>query len=297
MTEEKNSKIVEKKTLSKTSSYLLRALVLLGLLMFGYFIFQNVKKHEAQKELQKFDNIDSEIFDLSISADDAQDGSGVHDFSDVAVNDLREKGAEFIYQMLLKNQVQISALSKQVDGLNEEISKYKNQQRISKMILLYVDLRQEFLNDKPFSKNLENFELVAASDSVLSEKISHLKTALKKFVAKKDLQKSFSKIIPELIVAKKINNDNSLISKFQAKLSKFIIIRRIDGKNPNEIDAKIVKIEKYLEEENYQEAMNILLSLEQKYHSAISNFLEDLSAVIEVQSIDKEILNYLKSLS
>lgn len=303
MSEENNQKKLPKTLAKKSQKILVGLVIFLSLIFFGYFgfkysVLQSVKKIEAQKDLQKFDNIESEIFDLSISSDDLGDAAGSpHDFSDIAVNELREKGAEFIYQMLLKNQVQIAHLDKKTQLLNDEIVKYKNQQKIAKMILTYVDLRQDIFGNKSYANNLQSFELLIAQDKNLSEKLSKLKESLEKFSSQKELQKSFSKIIPNLIIAKKDNGDGSFLSKVKSNISKLVIVRRIDGKNPQEIDAKIVKIEEYLAQENYQEAMNLLLSLEQKYHKVTHDFLNDLSAVIEVQEVDQEILNYLKSLS
>ncbi len=306
MTEEKSPKMLAdialKKPSKKAQLFLLKTAVIFSLLAFGYLgfrylVFQSAKKLESQKELQKFDNIESEIFDLSIPADDSENGSGVHDFSDMAVNDLREKGAEFVYQMLLKNQVQISVLTKKIENLDEEIVKYKNQQRISRMILLYIDLRNEIFSKKPFEKTIENFELVAINDGVLTNKIATLKESAKKFSSQSELKNEFSQIIPKLIIAKKIDKEGGFWAKIKAKISQLIVIRKLNGTNPEEIDSRIVKIEKLLTEEKYQEALTELLSFEQKYHEITSEFLDHLSAAIEIRSIDNEILNHLKSLS
>ncbi len=306
MTEEKSPKMLAdialKKPSKKAQLFLLKTAVIFSLLAFGYLgfrylVFQSAKKLESQKELQKFDNIESEIFDLSIPADDSENGSGVHDFSDMAVNDLREKGAEFVYQMLLKNQVQISVLTKKIENLDEEIVKYKYQQRISRMILLYIDLRNEIFSKKPFEKTIENFELVAINDGVLTNKIATLKESAKKFSSQSELKNEFSQIIPKLIIAKKINKEGGFWAKIKAKISQLIVIRKLNGTNPEEIDSRIVKIEKLLTEEKYQEALTELLSFEQKYHEITSEFLDHLSAAIEIRSIDNEILNHLKSLS
>jgi len=43
--------------------------------------------------------------------------------------------------------------------------------------------------------------------------------------------------------------------------------------------------------------MDSLLSLDQSYNQILSEFLSDLNVAAEVQKIDREILNYLKSLS
>jgi len=104
-------------------------------------------------------------------------------------------------------------------------------------------------------------------------------------------------LIPNLIIAKGSNIDGSIISRIRNNIAKLIIIRRIDGKKPQEIDATIVKIEKLLQEQNYQEALNNLVALDPLYHSVIVNFLDKLNVALEVQKIDQEILSYLKTLS
>jgi hypothetical protein len=75
------------------------------------------------------------------------------------------------------------------------------------------------------------------------------------------------------------------------------VIRRIDGKNPNDVDGIVAKTEKALHNENYQEALETLLTLDQTYHEILVNFLSELSADAEVKQIDFEILSHLKNLS
>ena len=147
------------------------------------------------------------------------------------------------------------------------------------------------------TNSLKNFETLAALDENLSSKVEKLKGALPEFSNQEKLSKSFAKLIPDLIVTKNNNPNPNLISKIRRNISKLVIIRKIDGKNNGEIDSSIVEIEKSLKEENYQEAMNSLLSLNQSYHDIIADFLDDLSVAIEVQKIDQEILTYLKSLT
>jgi hypothetical protein len=109
--------------------------------------------------------------------------------------------------------------------------------------------------------------------------------------------KSFSALIPELIAAKNFNPDGGILSKIRYNISRLIIIRRIDDKNPGDIDATITKVERFLREENYQDALTFLLSLDANYHEILKGFLDELSVFVEAQKIDEDILNYLKSLT
>lgn len=282
----------------KKQNSLIRLTVFIALIFFGYLGLTQWKasvarKIQAQREAAKFDNVESEIFDLSGEHEAAKD----ENLSDVGVNELRERGAEFIYQLLLKNQVQITELTSQVQAITAEMTKYKNQEKIGKMILTYVELRQAIFEGKPHDDALKNFAILATSDENLSSKIERLKVALPDFSTAENIEKTFAGLIPSLITAKENNGDDSLLAKIRRNIAKLVIIRKIDGKNSGEIDATIFKIEQLLKEKNYQEALNSLLSLDQNYHKITADFLNDLSVAIEVQKIDQEILNYLKSLT
>ena len=85
--------------------------------------------------------------------------------------------------------------------------------------------------------------------------------------------------------------------KINEKIAKIIIIRRTLVNNSGDIDDKIIIIENHLKAENYQEALTSILSLDQSYNEVFKNFLENLNSSLEVQKIDLEILNYLKSLN
>jgi hypothetical protein len=283
----------------KKQFFLVKIVVFLALIFFGYFGFKYwqisvEKKSQAKSQIEKFDNVESEIFDL---ADEYKNHSGADDLSDMTMNELKEKGAEFVYQMLLKNQVQIEDLRSQIQELKSEILKYKNQEKIGKMIFTYVDLRQNIFSGKSGEEELKTFELLISSDEILQNKITKLKSLLANFSNQEKLIAAFSDLIPELVIAKDNNPNPGIVAKIRRNLSKLIIVRRIDGENPNNIDGIIVKIEKSLQAENYQEAFNQALSLDQNYHKILKEFLDSLSVAVEVQKIDQEILNYLKTLS
>lgn len=283
----------------KKQFFLVKFVIVLALIFFGYFGFKYwqisaEKKLQAKSQIEKFDNVESEIFDL---ADEYKNHSGADDLSDMTMNELKEKGAEFVYQMLLKNQIQIEDLRSQIQELKSEILKYKNQEKIGKMIFTYVDLRQNIFSGKPWEEELKTFELLVASDENLQNKITKLKPLLVNFFAQEKLSQSFSSLIPELVINENKNPDPGIVARIRRNFSKLIVVRRIDGKNPNSIDGIIVKIEKSLQAENYQEAFNQALSLDQNYHEILKEFLDSLSVAVEVQKIDQEILNYLKTLS
>ena len=282
----------------KRQSFLTKLIILISLILFGYFGFKYWQAKAAQKQaarslVEKYDNVDSEIFDLSSDHEDVDS----HSLADLTVNELKEKGAEFIYQMLLKNQVQITDLREQILALKNDVKKYKNQERIGKLIFTYVDLRQTISAGKASAEEFKNFEMLTSFDENLQAKIAQLKPLLPNLRGREKLNKRFSALIPELIAAKNFNPDGGILSKIRYNISKLVIIRRIDDKNLGDIDATISKVERLLREENYQDALTYLLSLDANYHEILKGFLDELSVSAEAQKIDGDILNYLKSLT
>lgn len=299
MTEENTTENPVKKAEKKKQFFLTKLVIFLSLTIFGYFGFkyfqiERDKKIHEGKNSEKFDNSEGVIFDLS----DEAKGDSDHDLSDLTVTELKEKGAEFVYQMLIKNQVQIEDLRSQIQMLKGEILKYKNQEKIGKMILNYADLRDKIFAGKNYSSEIKTFEIITAFDANLQTKIDKLKASLPNFLTQEKLEQSFSDIIPDLITNKKEPTDsNSVIAKIRHNISRLVVIRRIDGKDAKDVDGIIVKIENSLRDKNYQEALNAALSLDESYHDILKKFLENLNAALEVQKIDEEILNYLKSLT
>ncbi len=264
-------------------------MILVCFLAVQFFQIKNKKlaNNGAQKESIE------DIFDLSDSYKNGEN----EDLSDLTINEMKEKGAEFVYQSILKNQVQINDLKQQIQNLNSEFSKYKSQEKLGKIIFAYIDFRRDLLGLKPYQQDLRNFEMIIFADQILQDKVEKLKPLLTNFNNQKQLQKSFKEIIPELLATNNSSGQNDFLSKVRHYISKLIVIRRIDGKNPNDIDGIILKIEQSLSEENYQEALNSSLLLDQNYHQIMTGFLEKLNNALEIQKIDQGILDYLKKLT
>ncbi len=289
MTEQTTSQ----KTPEKKSSILTKIILLIALIGGGLVAIKLWRKGSEQTKQEQ--GLDHDIIGL---AEGYADQGDQEDLSDLSVNELREKGAEFIYQMLLKNQLKIEDLSAQLQALKSEVLKYRNQEKLGKMILVYVDLREKILSEKVCSEEMKSFEILSASDEVLTAKIAKLKPLLSSFASQKKLEKNFANIIPELIINKKNSIANeSLVAKIQRNISRLVVLRRIDEKNPQEVDAVVVRIEKLLKQENYSDALSAALSLPADYNPILKNFLDELHASLEVRQIDQEILNYLKSLN
>jgi len=289
MTEQTTSQ----KTPEKKGSILTKIILLIALIGGGLVAIKLWRKDSEQTKQEQ--GLDHDIIGL---AEGYADQGEQEDLSDLSVNELREKGAEFIYQMLLKNQLKIEDLGAQLQALKSEVLKYRSQEKLGRMILIYVDLREKIISEKVYNEEMKSFEILSASDEVLTAKIAKLKPLLSNFASQKKLEKNFANIIPELIINKKNSVANeSLVAKIQRNISRLVVLRRIDEKNPQEVDAIVVRIEKLLKQENYSDALSAALSLPADYNPILKNFLDELHSSLEVKQIDQEILNYLKSLN
>ena len=288
------TKIEKKKSYFFTKTIIIFAIIFAGYIGFRYWKVKTLHRLEAQLESGKFDNIESEIFDLS-SDDKNHEENRLDDskLSDITLTELKEGGAEFIYQLLLKNQVQIGDLKNENQNLKLEFAKYKSQEKASKIIFIYVDLRQRFYAGENFSETLQSLETLTALDKNLQTKISELKPNLEKFHGSKILQQNFSALIPDLIATKNNDNNSGLIKKIRHNLSKLVVIRKLDA-NIQTVDGIIRTTENFIQEENFVEAFNSFLLLGSNYQEISPEFLEELKAAAEVQKIDQEILLYLR---
>jgi len=273
----------------------IEVLVAITLVIFGYFGYKywNISRQKVESEVTKNENHD--IFDF---ATDYKNSVESQDLSDMTVNEVKEKGAEFIYQLLLKNQLQINDLKQEILVLKDEFLKYKNREKIGKLIFGYIEFRQDLLSGRPYDESLKNLEMLAFANEVLQNKVAKIKPLLTNFLTQEKLQKSFNDIIPSLIADKnKDLADDNFVSKARRYLAKLIVIRRIDGKIENDVDGIILKIEKSLKATDNQAALNFALTLDEKYHTSLVEFLEKLHVAIEVNKLDQDILNHLKSLN
>lgn len=270
------------------------AIIFIGFVGLRYWKFKAMQRLNAQSEISKFDNIESEIFDLSgdnKNHDDAQfDDSKL---SDITLTELKEGGAEFIYQLLLKNQVQIGDLKNDIQNLKADFAKYKSQEKAGKIIFTYVDLRQRFYAGENFSETLKSLETLAALDKNLQEKIILLKPNLEKFGGSKVLLDNFTALIPDLIATKTNDPNSGLIKKIRHNLSKLVVIRKLDA-NTQSVDGIIRTTEEFLQNNDFVSALNSFVLLDQSYQQISPQFLETLKAAAEIQKIDQEILLYLR---
>ena len=112
MTEQTTSQ----KTPEKKGSILTKIILLIALIGGGLVAIKLWRKDSEQTKQEQ--GLDHDIIGL---AEGYADQGEQEDLSDLSVNELREKGAEFIYQMLLKNQLKIEDLGAQLQALKSEV--------------------------------------------------------------------------------------------------------------------------------------------------------------------------------
>lgn len=280
----------------KDNSTIKRLVLLLALIAISYLSFQYYKSNEARnfasQTAAKNEPLDNELFEVS-----GEYKGEDYDISDLTISEMRERGAEFIYQILLKNQLQIEGLKSDLKLVNQELLRYKNNQKITKTILVYVALRDDFLGQRDYAKNLENFEILTGGDQNLKTLSTDLKTNLPNFSNEEALRKSFKALIPELIAVKHHGNENNFVSNIRRNFTKLLIIRNSKNKVGDDIEAVILRVEGYLKEKNYDQAVLELTLVNAVYKEALKDFIDNLKITIEVKRIDREILNYLEKIS
>jgi hypothetical protein len=280
----------------KDNSTIKKLVVLLALTAALYLAFQYYKYYQARnlagQNVEKNDATENDLFEVS-----GEYKGEDYDLSDLTISEMREKGAEFIYQILLKNQLQIEGLKNDLKTVNQELLRYKNNQKITTAVLTYVQLRDNFFAEKNYAKNLENFEILTQGDKNLKTLTDDLKNNLAKFSSKEKLRQSFKNLIPELIAIKHHGSEDDFVANIRRNFSKLIVIRNSKNKVGNDIEAVILRVEGYLKEENYNQSALELTLVDAKYQAALKDFVESLKVAIEVNRIDGEILNYLEKIS
>jgi len=295
------NKTDQEKIVKKTKPrFILKIVIFLIILFFGYVLYGSIKQKisifDSEKNIKNTNisnsNDNSEILTLS----DEYKDQNLEAIDSLNLAELKEKGDEFIYQTLIKNQLQIEEINEKIRQLKNDFNKYKSQEKIAKIATSYIALREKIYAGSDYSEELKNFEISIIFDDNLKNKSDKLRKNLTSFLSDEKINENFAKIIPSLITKKYQNLGNDVWSKIKYNLSKIIIIRKINNEDISTIDGMVLKIENLLHNKKYQEALDNLLLLDQSYHEIIKDFLELLSASIEVRKIDQDILNYIKNL-
>ena len=295
------NKIDQEKVVKKTKTGLiLKVVIFLIILFFGYILYGSIKQKNfifnSEKSIKNSDNNNSSDNSEILTLSDEYKDQNSEAIDSLNLAELKEKGDEFIYQTLIKNQLQIEEINEKIRQLKNDFNKYKSQEKIAKITTSYISLREKIYAGSDYSEELKNFEVSVIFDDNLKNKSDRLRKNLASFLNDEKINENFAKIIPNLITKKYQNLGNDLWSKIKYNLSKIIVIRKIDNEDVSTIDGAVLKIENLLRNKKYQEALDNLLLLDQSYHEIIKDFLDLLSVSIEVRKIDQDILNYIKNL-
>ena len=282
----------------KNYFYLKFFIVLLIILILLFFNknFQNSPRSSLKNPSSKFiDQIkDSEILDL----DDEYKNQHETTINDLNIAEIKEKGAEFVYQLLIKNQVQIEDINNQIRQIKSDFLKLKNQEKFNKIVLNYINLREKLFLGEDCKSDIESFDLLTINDDFLVNKFSTIKQNYHNYITRETLLKNFDEISKILIVNENYNPDTAdLLEKLRYNFRKLIIIRKTNIKNSSQLQSSIITVENLLKSGKNSEALAKLLSLDKIYFPIIQRFLEELNSVIEIQNADQDIIKYLKSLN
>ena len=285
----------------KKSHFLLKSFFVVVLTFVCLMVYKNLQIKEGviiKKPLVSIDKDSKEDSILDIS-DEYRTGleneTTVHDLN---ISEIKEKGAEFVYQLLIKNQVQIEDINNQLRNFKGDFIKLKSREKINKLIINYVELREKLFNGEDCRSEIEGYDLLSVSDEFLQNKFLIIKDDYALFSTQKKLMESFKSITNQLIINENYDEKNaSLFEKLRHNFNKLVVIRKVKNLNPDRLEGVINQIELALSQKNYQEALNKSLSLDKAYFPIVQKFLEELSIAIEIQNADKEIIKYLKSLT
>lgn len=279
-----NSPTNSKKKSSKIRYYI-SFLLFCAIVIFGYISYEDYKFSsqreklrikDAQKEVEQYDNIGSEIFDLDALAQ-------------------KQKMPK------LTPQEKIAFLEKKVEDLEQKILVIKDRDKAQRIIISYVTLRQKiFFNPKQdfaYFENLQELESLVKDDEFLKSKIIALKVLLPNSPSREELLQKYFVIIDKLIINENRAENSTMLQKVWHNLRKLVIVRKVDKFEEGEetLDAKIAQVENALKNYQYKEAQSLLLEFDAKYEVTLSAFMLSLKNFLEIRNIDREILEHLKN--
>ncbi len=304
MTQDKQNNLepeVSKSKVKKNNHFLLKLFFLIVLTFTFLMIYKNLKIQDESvikkpKPSQIEYNKDGSILDISDEyKNDPENETTVHDLN---ISEIKEKGAEFVYQLLIKNQVQIEDINNQLRSFKGDFIKLKSQEKFNKLVINYVELRDKFFKGEDCKSQIEGYDLLSISDEFLHNKFLVIKENNAQFPTQKKLLESFKSLTKQLLINENYDEKQAnLIEKLRHNLKKLVVVRKIENVNPDQLEGLINQIETALLQEDYQQALAKILSLDKSYFAIIQKFLEELNIAIEVQNADKEIIKYLKSLT
>ena len=293
--------MIEKNTIKRKLKIANVFLITAGTTLLIFLITQYYQKLKTKQSNQtiKSESSEEDFFDISDEYKKSENKKD-EDLPDITATELQEKGVDFFYRVFLKNQVQINSLQQEIASLRNEFTNYKNSEKSIQIIFSYVELREKLFKknflDLDFQKSFENFDAITKNDNFLSERTNKLRVSLSGISTHTEILQMFEKLIPEIIATKKFDKKDSWFNNFRHYLAKIIVIRKIDDENLSDVDGIIRSTEQLLKKENYNEALDAFIKIDEKYSQISQDFMSTLKDSAEIQKIDQEIFSYLKNL-
>ncbi len=267
------------------------AIILIVFAYFAYSFFLQNKQSKPNKT-----PFEEDLFFLS------EDHHKKVNLDELNFAEIKEKGPEFIYQLLVKNQVQIQDLYNKIKDLNQELIKYQNRQQISKIAISYFELHQKIFNNSESTssqnilQHISTIELLLTENPDLQGNIDIIKSALPNFINQNQLLLELQKIIPHFQLLQNQSSEPNFFDKIKATITKFIVFRKIKNAQANSIDDKINQIELAIKQQNYNLALQLFLALNRTENPELASFYQHLKTMQQIEKADQEIMKIIKDL-
>jgi len=279
-------------------------LLVVGAFVITKYLFEEKKYHIFTKSAtnEGLSNIDTKIYNKESDVAQLEISRSPATKSDseqlVSVND--EYSSKDLYASIIRQQLQLDILQEKFMSLKIELGKIRNQDKLSKIIISFVEVKDCLEAQKNCTQQLEKLIILAKTDPDLTQRISDLQEVLKTSPKNSNqLSEQFHSLIPSLMAIKYGNsNGESFFGKIKRNISELIVIRRVDGivgNSSENIDFVIVETERLIESEKYHLAISLLSNQEEKYRLVLENMIIDLQNADYLDKILKDIFDYLKS--
>ena len=151
------------------------------------YVSAKIKQNIAKKKVEKFDNIETKIFDLS----EEEDGIKIAELEDISGYEKVDKEEKIDID-------RIAALEKEVADLKLRIEQISDSGKQSALVISYIRLRHKvfsyFDNDFSHYEELKNFELLSSQDEFLQSKLGHLKSIIRRKISHESLIEKFDEL-------------------------------------------------------------------------------------------------------
>lgn len=174
----------------------------------------------------------------------------------------------------------------ELENIIEIQKNHLNSSNINKVQIL-LDIQKDIQNGKSYSYNLSKLETID-TDGAMKDNIAILKQYEDNYVNKKIINDDFNQESKIFLNENNIlKNSNSTFAKF---LSNFVVVRKINKTNENSADNFLLKLEDYLQKDEYLNVIN-LLENNNEYNKYFNNTLNNLKEYTLLDSTVEKMIN------